>query len=87
LALEGVDIHGWRLRTLLAAVEARLDQSAADDGERQRNRAKLYAPPPGHQKKPAAGRARGRAMDLDAVRALMSTMSTQDAQIGRAVSG
>jgi hypothetical protein len=87
MALEGVDIHTWRLRTLLAAVEVRLDQSAQDDGERQRNRASLYAPPPGHEKRQAAGRARGAGMDLASVRALMSQMSAQDAQVGRAVSG
>ncbi|WP_437020675.1 hypothetical protein [Streptomyces sp. enrichment culture] len=82
-----MDIHSWRLRTLLSAVEARLDASAEDDGERQRNRAKLYAPPPGHVKKQAAGRVRGQGMDLESVRAMMSQMSAQDAQIGRAVSG
>lgn len=33
---------------MLNAAEAAMDQTAEDDAERARNRAKLYAPPKGH---------------------------------------
>lgn len=47
-ALEGVDPHSWTLTRLLRAAEVLLDRLAADDAERERMRAQLYAPP--HQR-------------------------------------
>jgi hypothetical protein len=67
---------------MLAAAEASMDAAAQDDGERARNRAKLYAPPRGAQGPPRPGaRPAGRGMSLDQVQALMSAVATEDAQV------
>lgn len=71
---------------MLNAAEAAMDQAAADDGERARNRAKLYAPPKG-----ASGRGQRRhpsvAMNPSQAQALMAQLAAQDAQLGRAKGG
>ncbi|GAA2948112.1 hypothetical protein ACFPN0_15325 [Kitasatospora cinereorecta] len=69
---------------MLNAAEAAMDQVAEDDGERARNRAKLYAPPKGYR--PPGGRRQrpaGTGMNMAQAMALTAQLSTQDAQIGR----
>ncbi|MFJ7090344.1 hypothetical protein ACIQWL_08765 [Streptomyces mirabilis] len=67
---------------MLAAAEASMDAAAQDDGERARNRAKLYAPPTGAQgpRRPGA-RPADRGMSLDQAQALMAAVATEDAQV------
>ncbi|MEU0947628.1 hypothetical protein ABZ379_33750 [Streptomyces canus] len=59
-----------------------MDAAAQDDGERARNRAKLYAPPRGTQapRRPGA-RPAGRGMTLEQAQALMGAVATEDAQV------
>ncbi|MFE2077129.1 hypothetical protein [Streptomyces misionensis] len=45
LALQGVDIHRWMLRTLINAAEQAMYLSAEDDTECKRIEARLYAMP------------------------------------------
>jgi hypothetical protein len=67
---------------MLSAAEASMDAAAQDDGERARNRAKLYAPPKEAQR---AGRRGGRpaaqGMSLDQAQALMAAVAAEDAQV------
>lgn len=61
-----------------------MEAAAEDDAERQRNRAKLYAPPPGHTRaQTGTGRARPArtGLDLAAARALMSQVASEDAKL------
>jgi hypothetical protein len=60
-----------------------MDQAAEDDAERQRNRAKLYAPPKGASRRPSGGGLRRGAAGLSAgdARALMSRMAAEDARL------
>jgi len=72
---------------MLAAAEAAMDMTAEDDAERQRNRAKLYAPPSNARRRSAgAGQSRPTAggMDLAAARAMMAQVAAEDAKaVGR----
>lgn len=66
---------------MLNAAEAAMDQAAEDDGERARNRAKLYQPPKGYR---APGGRRPRmpgAMTAAQAQALTQRMAAQDAQV------
>jgi hypothetical protein len=66
---------------MLAAAEAAMDMSAEDDAERQRNRAKLYAPPRGERAR--GSRAPGGVrVDAAQARALMAQVAAEDAQLG-----
>ncbi|WP_371558439.1 hypothetical protein OG416_35380 (plasmid) [Streptomyces longwoodensis] len=49
LALKGVDVHQWRLRTLLNAAEAQIYTGAEDEAAVERARAERYAPLPGER--------------------------------------
>lgn len=72
---------------MLNAAESSMDQSAEDDGERARNRARLYAPPKsvkrgrGQQRHPAT------VMQAGQARALMAQLAAQDAQLARGAGG
>ncbi len=71
---------------MLNAAEAAMEQSAEDDKERARNRAKLYAPPKGMAKTRGQPRP-GTAMNRGQAQALMAQVAAQDAQLGRAPGG
>lgn len=65
---------------MLNAAEAAMDASAEDDAERERNRARLYAPPPEvlrqrRQGSTRTGVPRSQVMDM------MSQMAAQDAAL------
>lgn len=63
-----------------------MDQAAQDDAERQRNRAKLYAPPKGYAKqRGAARRALGR--DRASVQAMLAQVAAEDARLTGGASG
>ncbi|MGC4947696.1 hypothetical protein ACLQ2N_16060 [Streptomyces sp. DT224] len=69
---------------MLSAAEAAIDASAEDDAERQRNRARLYAPPAGSRPRSggrAAGAVRGGGMRRDAAESLMAQLAAQDAKL------
>ncbi|MEU0059074.1 hypothetical protein [Streptomyces sp. NPDC006334] len=68
---------------MLNAAEASMDMAAEDDAERQRNRARLYAPPKGANRRPAGGgRPRGAArVDASQARALMAQTAAEDARL------
>jgi hypothetical protein len=72
---------------MLNAAEAAMDQAAADDGERQRNRARLYAPPKGaapevrRQARAAMGMSRAQAQ------ALTSQLTAEDAKLTGGATG
>jgi hypothetical protein len=67
---------------MLSAAEAAIDQSAADDGERQRNRAKLWAPPAGYRPGPGKRvRVPGLGLDEGQARALAQQLAAEDAQL------
>ena len=84
LALTGVDIHAWSLRTLLAAVEVRLEQGAEDEKAWRRTRQQLYAPPPEVLRAERAGqRPRQTGMDAAAARALVAQATAEDAGFAR----
>lgn len=76
---------------MLAAAEAAMDMAAEDDAARQRNKAKLYAPPRGERLRagPNSGRPRpaGAGMDLNAARAMMAAVSAEDAKVTSRHSG
>lgn len=72
---------------MLNAAEAAMDQAAADDGERARNRAKLYAPPQGLKSGRGQRRHPSMAMNQGQAQALMAQLAAQDAQLGRARAG
>lgn len=67
---------------MLSAAEASIDQSAEDDAERQRNRAKLYAPPNGYR---AEGGRRvrppGMGMPRNQAQSLAAQLAAEDAQL------
>ncbi|MFF4179729.1 hypothetical protein [Streptomyces sp. NPDC001750] len=67
---------------MLNAAEAAMDQAAEDDAERQRNRAKLYAPPKGVRRRPPGGGTRRSTAGISAsdARALMVQMAAEDAR-------
>lgn len=73
---------------MLNAAEAAIEQSAEDDTERTRNRAKLYAPP-GGQRAPGGKRVRppGMGLDLAAAQALTAQLAAQDAALTRGGTG
>lgn len=86
LALQGIDPRQWTLSRMLSAAEAAIDSTAEDDGERARNRAKLYAPPKGQ----ARGRRRpipGVSMNRAQAQSLAAQMAAQDAKLTRGRSG
>lgn len=68
-----------------------MSMAAEDDAERQRIRAKLYAPPRGSARRrtpAAAGQARpGGGMDLAAARAMMAQVAAEDARAAGRRSG
>lgn len=69
---------------MLDAAEAAMEQAAADDAERARNRAKLYAPPAGAAPRRAAGRAdTGGGMGRAQAQALMARLAAEDARYSR----
>jgi hypothetical protein len=73
---------------MLSAAEAAMDAAAKDDQERQRARARLYAPPRGQRTAPrTAPGGQGRGMSMAQVQALMSSVATEDAQISGGRSG
>lgn len=71
---------------MLAAAEAAIDLAAADDAERERNRARLYAPPSGGggAVRARGGRPGGRGMTLADAQTLMAQVSAEDSQHARA---
>ncbi len=61
-----------------------MDSAAKDDAERQRNRARLYAPPDGARRRPPSGggRPRGAAsVDAGQARALMAQAAAEEARL------
>lgn len=72
---------------MLNAAEAAMDQAAADDGERARNRAKLYAPPRGLTGGRGQRQHPSMAMNRGQAQTLMAKLAAQDAQLGRAKAG
>ncbi|CAM5301244.1 hypothetical protein AB0F92_22685 [Kitasatospora aureofaciens] len=64
---------------MLSAAEAAIDDAAADETERQRNRAKLYMPPrsrDGRRMRPAGTR-----LDAAGAQALMAQLAAEDARL------
>ncbi|MGA5599646.1 hypothetical protein ACPCUF_01170 [Streptomyces griseoincarnatus] len=72
---------------MLAAAEASMDLAAEDDAARERNRARLYAPPAGERRRTDRPRPPRSGMSMDQVRAMMSTVAQEDAQLTRRRSG
>ncbi|WP_030672500.1 hypothetical protein [Streptomyces sp. NRRL B-1347] len=70
---------------MLSAAEAALDQSAEDDKARERNRARLYAPPKGERAR--QGRTAAGAMAPHEAQQLISMAAAEDAKLRRAASG
>lgn len=73
---------------MLNAAEVAIDQAAEDDGERQRNKAKLYAPPKGYR--PAPGerlRVPGAGMTATQARSLSQQLAAEDSRLARRLSG
>ncbi|MFE4796241.1 hypothetical protein ACFRFL_14260 [Streptomyces sp. NPDC056708] len=70
---------------MLSAAEASIDQAAEDEAERQRNRAKLYAPPAGAGGRRA--RPAGAGMNRSQAQGLMAQLAAQDAQLARGRTG
>ncbi|NGO66811.1 hypothetical protein [Streptomyces boncukensis] len=68
---------------MLNASEASMDAAAEDDAERQRNRAKLYAPPASER---GRGRRRrrppGMGMDRAQAQSLAAQLAAEDARLG-----
>lgn len=66
---------------LLNVAEALLERVAGDDAERERNRARLYAPPTG-KTRAAGGRAavRPAPMTVEQARALAAQLAAEDAR-------
>jgi hypothetical protein len=69
---------------MLAAAEVAMEMSSEDDAERQRIRAKLYAPPRGER---ARGRPAAARVDAGQARALMAQVAAEDAQLASRRSG
>ena len=66
---------------MLSAAEATLEQGAEDEGERQRIRAKLYAPPRGSR--PQRGtRPPGAGMGMSDAQSLAAQLAAEDARFG-----
>lgn len=67
---------------MLSAAEASIEAAAENDAERQRLRAKLYAPPAGYQRtdrrRAAAAASR---MDKGRARDLMAQLAAEDARL------
>lgn len=62
-----------------------MDMAAEDDGERQRNRSRLYAPPAGVAKRDASrARAAGAGMTGGQARAMVAQLAAEDAKYGTA---
>lgn len=72
---------------MLNAAEAAMDQSAEDDKERARNRARLYAPPKDLKRTRGVPRHPGTAMNAGQAKSLMAQLAAQDAQLARGASG
>lgn len=72
---------------MLNAAEAAMDQSAEDDKERARNRARLYAPPKSARRARGVPRHPGTAMNAGQAKTLMAQLAAQDAQLARRASG
>src|SRR5690606_27417883 len=88
LALQGVDPSAWTLKRMLNAAAAAMDMAAEDDAARERNTARLYAPPRGARKPGGGGQRPARTgMSMDQVRAMMASVATEDAQLTRRRSG
>jgi hypothetical protein len=70
---------------MLNAAEAAIDQAAEDDAERQRNRAKLYAPPRGSQarRRPVPGMS----MSRTRAQSLAAQLAAEDAKLTGARTG
>lgn len=82
LALQGVDIHRWTLTRMLNAAEAAMDAAAADDAERARNRARLYAPPRGTTRRRAAvGGTRPPTVSRADAEALLAQVAAEDSRL------
>jgi len=60
-----------------------MDQAAEDDAERQRNRARLYAPPGGRSRTPGGRRVRppGMGFDRTQAQALAAQLAAEDARL------
>lgn len=72
------------MRTLLAAVEVRLEQGAEDEKAWRKTRQQLYAPPPEVLRAERAGaRPRQTGMDVAAARALAAQVAAEDAGYAR----
>ncbi|WP_433856650.1 hypothetical protein [Streptomyces kronopolitis] len=67
---------------MLNAAEASMDAAAEDDAERRRNKAKLYAPPKGQQRRNQRGRPPGMRMDRAAAQAMAAQVAAEDARLG-----
>ncbi|GGT74533.1 hypothetical protein GCM10010207_84920 [Streptomyces atratus] len=65
---------------MLNAAEAAMDETAEDDAERQRNRARLYAPPPGERRR-SAERPAGAGMTRAQASALTAQLEAEDARL------
>ncbi|MDP4501077.1 hypothetical protein [Nonomuraea turcica] len=68
---------------MLAAAEAAMDLAAGDDAERERNRARLYAPPPAGGAVRGRGGPAARGMAMTDVQTLMAQMAAEDSQHAR----
>ncbi|WP_327586015.1 hypothetical protein OHA25_02555 [Nonomuraea sp. NBC_00507] len=70
---------------MLAAAEAAMDLAASDDAERERNRARLYAPPVGGggAVRGRGGRPAARGMAMADVQTLMAQLAAEDSQHAR----
>ncbi|MGY5034355.1 hypothetical protein ACWC9U_26560 [Streptomyces sp. 900116325] len=68
---------------MLNAAEAAMDAAAEDDAERQRNRAKLYAPPGGRRRAAVERQARppGQGLDMGRAQALAAQLAVEDARL------
>lgn len=65
---------------MLNAAEAAMWQSAADDTERERMRAALYAPPRG-QRRPTKAPGRAAGMTTDHAQALIARLAAEDSKL------
>ncbi|MFB8402215.1 hypothetical protein [Streptomyces sp. NPDC055912] len=65
---------------MLAAAEAAIDDAAEDDAQRERNRARLYAPPHRAAGDRRVSRQAATRLDPSGAAALMAQLAAQDAQ-------
>jgi hypothetical protein len=72
---------------MLNAAEASIDQAAEDDAERQRNRAKLYAPPRGYRPPPGKRVRVPGGFTASQARALAQQVAAEDARFTGSRSG